>query len=283
MQIIRIPRIMQDEAKTQRMHGKSIGFVPTMGALHEGHISLLKTSRMENDIIVASIFVNPLQFGPSEDFERYPRDIEGDTQKLKEAQVDILLLPDSHSMYPDGFSVSVDVEGLSGKLCGQFRHGHFKGVATAVLKLFNIVLPTRAYFGQKDYQQCLIIKKLVKDLNIEVDIIMCPTHREQDGLAMSSRNQYLVPSERTAAGVLYKSLKSAGEKIKSGTKDAVEIKGLMWDMLKSEPLITEIQYASLYDAETLDEIAEIRGNAILALAVKIRDIRLIDNMLPISP
>ncbi|MBI4823030.1 MAG: pantoate--beta-alanine ligase [Nitrospirae bacterium] len=279
MQIIRIPRIMQDEVKTQRMHGKSIGFVPTMGALHEGHKSLLRTSRLENDIVVSSIFVNPLQFGPKEDFQRYPRDIEKDTKLLREAEVDILFLPDASSMYPDGFSVSIDVEGLSEKLCGQFRQGHFKGVATVVTKLFNIVYPTRAYLGQKDYQQYLIIKRLVNDLNMEVDVVICPTQRAEDGLAMSSRNQYLKPEERKSAGIIYRALKSASEKIKSGTMDVAKIKGLMWDILKPEPLIAEVQYAGVYDVESLDELTEIKDNALLAVAVKFGDVRLIDNML----
>ncbi len=285
MEIIRQPRVFHDGLGKLRMQGRSIGFVPTMGALHEGHLTLVKVAGEENDALAASIFINPLQFGPEEDFQRYPRDIESDTEKLRASGVDMLFLPDALSIYPEGFSTVVAVKGLSEKLCGAFRPGHFAGVATVVTKLLNLAGPTRAYFGQKDYQQCLILKRLVKDLNMDTEIVMCPTVREPDGLAMSSRNRYLNPEERKAAGAIFKCLKGGEEKIKSGASDAKDIKTLMWEVLRSEPLITEIQYASAYDPETLDELTEPkkRGAAILlAVAVKIGDVRLIDNIL-ISP
>jgi pantoate--beta-alanine ligase len=228
---------------------------------------------------VASIFVNPAQFGQNEDFENYPRDVEGDVAKLKKEDVDILFMPDTISMYPAGFSTSVEVDGLSEKLCGAFRIGHFKGVTTVVSKLFNIVLPTRAYFGQKDYQQALIIKKMIDDLNICVEQVICATVREDDGLAMSSRNQYLKPAERQAAPVIYRALKSAAQLVGSGNSTPAQIRTLINEMLKKEPLVSEIQYAGIYDPDTLDELTEIRKNNLLAIAVKIGTTRLIDNLL----
>ncbi|MBI5187736.1 MAG: pantoate--beta-alanine ligase [Nitrospirae bacterium] len=279
MEIIRIIRIMQDTSKGHLLHSRSIGFVPTMGALHEGHLSLVRRARQENDITVVSIFVNPLQFGPLEDFERYPRDIEGDTAKLREEEIDILFLPDTSLIYPEGFSTYIEVEKISEKLCGAFRPGHFRGIATVVTKLLNIVKPTRAYFGQKDYQQAVIIKRLVKDLNMDVDIVVCPTIREHDGLAMSSRNTYLNKTEREAATVIYRCLTEASDLIRSGIINGIYIKGLMHERLLKEPAVSGIDYAGVYDPETLDELLEIKGDALLAVAVKIGDTRLIDNML----
>lgn len=279
MEIIRIPRIMQDTAKGYLLHGRSIGFVPTMGALHEGHLSLVRRAKEENDITVVSIFINPIQFGPSEDFKRYPRDIEGDTEKLNKEGVDILFMPDISSMYSEGFSTFVEVEKLSEKLCGAFRPGHFRGVATVVAKLLNIVKPKRAYFGQKDFQQAIIIKQLVKDLDMDIDIVVCPTVREEDGLAMSSRNTYLNKRQREAATVIYKALTEASDIIKSGIIDGIYIKRLMQDRLLKEPVVTGIDYAGVYNPETLDELSEIKGDAVLAVAVRIGDTRLIDNIL----
>jgi pantoate--beta-alanine ligase len=270
---------MQETSKRHLLKSRSIGFVPTMGALHDGHLFLVRRARSENDIVVASIFVNPAQFGQNEDFENYPRDVEGDVAKLKKEDVDILFMPDTISMYPAGFSTSVEVDGLSEKLCGAFRIGHFKGVTTVVSKLFNIVLPTRAYFGQKDYQQALIIKKMIDDLNICVEQVICATVREDDGLAMSSRNQYLKPAERQAAPVIYRALKSAAQLVGSGNSTPAQIRTLINEMLKKEPLVSEIQYAGIYDPDTLDELTEIRKNNLLAIAVKIGTTRLIDNLL----
>ncbi|MDP2754119.1 MAG: pantoate--beta-alanine ligase, partial [Nitrospirota bacterium] len=220
MEIIRIPRIMQDTSKGHILRGRTIGFVPTMGVLHEGHLSLVRRAKQENDITTVSIFVNPTQFGPSEDFKQYPRDIEGDTAKLFKEEADILFMPDAPLIYPEGFSTYVEVEKISERLCGAFRPGHFKGVATVVTKLLNIVKPTKAYFGQKDFQQTIVIKQLVKDLDMDADIVVCPTLREQDGLAMSSRNAYLDIRQREAATVIYKCLIEASDLIKSGIIDA---------------------------------------------------------------
>jgi len=279
VEIIRMPRIMKDTSKGHILHSRSVGFVPTMGSLHEGHLGLVRMAREENDITVVSIYVNPAQFGPSEDLSRYPRDLEGDTGSLRKEGVDILFLPDDAHMYPRGFCTHVDVSGLSEKLCGAFRPGHFRGVATVVTKLFNIVSPTRSYFGQKDYQQALIIKKLVKDLDMTGEVVVCPTARQEDGLALSSRNRYLAKGERDAASVIFKSLKKASEAVKSGIINATSIKEIMLDTLKSEPCVSEIQYCSVYDPETLDEMQRIDREALLAVALKVGNTRLIDNIL----
>jgi pantoate--beta-alanine ligase len=278
MEIIRIPRIMRETSRRLHTQGKSIGFVPTMGALHEGHLFLIKSARMENDVVVASIFVNPTQFGPNEDFEKYPRDLEGDTMKLRDAGVDILFAPDAASIYPEGFSTFIEVKGLSDKLCGKFRPGHFRGVSTIVNKLFNLVMPVRAYFGQKDFQQALIIKKMIRDLNINVECVSCATMRENDGLAMSSRNKYLSEDERRTAAVIYKTLRHASEMIKGGS-DFGSVRKRMHDMLAAEPLVSEIQYAGIYDPETLDEKDAPGKINLLAIALKLGTVRLIDNMI----
>ena len=279
METIRIPRIVQDTCVKHLMKGRTIGFVPTMGALHEGHLSLVKRCRSENDILAASIFVNPIQFGPSEDFDKYPRSIEEDTRKLRDNDVDILFLPDMSLMYPEGFSALVSVDALSGKMCGAFRPGHFSGVATVVAKLFNIVMPTRAYFGQKDYQQTVVIRRMGRDLNFDTEIVVCPTIREHDGLAMSSRNKYLDNRQRQAASVLFRCLALASEAINSGEQSVKKIRELMHASLLNEPLITRIDYASAYDPETLDEPADMQGEVLLAIAARMGDTRLIDNML----
>ena len=275
MEVIRRPRVIQNYLQG----GKTIGLVPTMGALHRGHMSLVRACREENDVAVVSIFVNPTQFDPSEDLLRYPRDLDGDMTKLEEAGVDTLFLPEEASIYPEGFSTSIEVKGLSEKLCGAFRPGHFAGVATVVAKLLNMVHPTRAYFGAKDYQQGLIIRRLAVDLNMPVEIAVLPTVREEDGLAMSSRNQYLDAAKREAAGALFRSLSLAEEKIKSGATNVDEIRTLMQETLAKEPLITEVQYAGVYDPQTLDNLADIKGEVLLAIAAKLGDVRLIDNML----
>jgi pantoate--beta-alanine ligase len=279
MEIIRIPEIMQETSKECLKEGKTIGFVPTMGALHEGHLSLVRSAKQENDITVVSIFVNPIQFGPSEDFERYPRDIESDTEKLQKEKVDIIFMPEISSIYPERFLTYVEVEKISERLCGAFRPGHFKGVATVVTKLLNIVKPTRAYFGQKDFQQSSIIKQLVKDLNIDVDIVVCPTVREQDGLAVSSRNAYLDIEQRRAATVIYRCLKEASDLIKSGVMDGTYIKDFMKERILKEPRVSTVDYAGVYDPETMVEVSEIKGNILLAVALRIGNTRLIDNML----
>ena len=270
---------MQNISKEYLLQNKTIGFVPTMGALHEGHLSLVKTARQENDVTVVSIFVNPIQFAPSEDFERYPRDIEGDTDKLQMANVNVLFMPEISSMYPGKHLTYVDVNEISERLCGVFRPGHFRGVATVVTKLLNIVKPTKVYCGQKDFQQAVIIKHLIRDLNIDVDVIVCPTIREHDGLAMSSRNTYLTGGQRKAAAVIYKCLKEASDLIKSGIIDGLHIKKFMHERILQIDEISSVDYAGVYDPETLVDVSEIKGDILLAIALNIGHTRLIDNML----
>jgi pantoate--beta-alanine ligase len=279
MEIIRVPRIMQDTARGHILRGKTVGFVPTMGALHEGHLSLVRRAKSENDITAVSIFINPVQFGPGEDFEKYPRDIEGDTGKLLKEEVDVLFMPDRSVMYSKGFLTHVEVEEISGRLCGKLRPGHFRGVATVVAKLLHIVKPSKAYFGQKDFQQTVIISRMVKDLDMDVDIIVCPTIREKDGLAMSSRNAYLDQGQREASGVIYGSLREASELIISGIINVGEIEKILKDKILQEQAVSGIDYAGIFDPDTLEEVSEIRGDVLLAAAVKIGDTRLIDNIL----
>jgi pantoate--beta-alanine ligase len=278
MEIIRVPKMMREITKNLKIKSKTIAFVPTMGALHEGHLSLIKRAKDENDITVVSIFVNPIQFAPGEDYEKYPRNIDKDCEKLKNIEIDYLFLPDVNSLYPNGYSTYINVENLSDKLCGKFRPNHFRGVATIVCKLFNIVNPNRAYFGQKDYQQTLIIKKMVEDLNIDVEIIVCPTIREKDGLAMSSRNSYLNEIERKSATVIYKCLKE-GEKLLKAKINPSEVSERIQNILKKEPVIKEIQYAGVFDPFTLEELKELKDVCLIAIAVKIGETRLIDNLL----
>lgn len=282
MEILRIPRITQDSCKKHLQRGRSLGFVPTMGALHDGHLSLVKRAKMENDVTIVSIFLNPLQFGPAEDLDKYPRDIEEDIRKLRQEDIDILFIPDNNLMYPQSFSTHIEVGPLSERLCGKFRPGHFSGVATVVAKLFNIINPTRAYFGQKDFQQTVIIKRMAKDLNFDADIIVCPTMREHDGLAMSSRNVYLDMEQRSTASVLYQCLNKASESVKSGMTLGEKIKEQMRQTLLSEPLISQIDYASIYDPETLEEVDNIKGDVLFAVAVRMGSTRLIDNILLLS-
>jgi pantoate--beta-alanine ligase len=279
MEIIRVPKIMQDTVSGMLLRSKTTGFIPTMGALHEGHLSLVRRSKQENDKTVASIFINPLQFGPAEDFQRYPRDIEGDTEKLTREETDILFMPDASQLYPGEFLTRIEVGKISDKLCGYFRSGHFAGVATVVAKLFHIVKPTRAYFGQKDYQQAVIIKKMVKDLDMDVDVVVCPTIRERDGLAMSSRNLYLDQAQREASVVLYQGLKEAAALLKSGIIDIAHLKEAMHRKILNKPAVTKIDYAGVYDPETLEELSGTADEMLLAVAVWIGNTRLIDNIL----
>ena len=279
MEIIRIPRIMQDTSRRHLMHSRTVGFVPTMGALHEGHLSLVRMSKEENTVTAVSIFVNPIQFGPSEDFACYPRTIEEDLEKLRKENVDILFLPVDTLMYPEGFATVVEVKGLSEKMCGHYRPGHFRGVSTVVAKLLAILRPTRAYFGQKDYQQTVIIKRMTKDLSLDTEIVVCPTMREHDGLAMSSRNAYLDKEQRAAAAVLYRSLSRASEAIKAGERSGMAVRSIMQEDLSKETLISGVDYASVYIPATLDEASEIAGEVLLAIAARMGSTRLIDNML----
>jgi len=280
MEIIRIPGIAQDTCRKQLQKGRSIGFVPTMGALHAGHLSLIKRAQRENDIVVVSIFVNPIQFGPAEDLAAYPRDVDNDVAKLRELGIDTLFMPDNNLMYPGGFSTYVQVDGHSDRLCGLTRPGHFRGVATVVAKLLNLVIPTRAYFGQKDFQQTVVIRRMVKDLNMNVEIVVCPTLREEDGLAMSSRNQYLNPEERAAATVLYRALTMTAERLQAGGVSPAGLKELLMAELRKEGLIAAIDYASLYHPETLDELQDLSQakEVLIAVAARIGGTRLIDNL-----
>ncbi len=256
----------------------SVGFVPTMGYLHEGHLALVKQARTENSVVVASIFVNPTQFGPTEDFKSYPRDTERDLAMLRKERTDIVFMPSAEEMYPEGYSSWVEVEKVTDRLEGSYRPGHLKGVATVVTKLFNIVEPTRAYFGQKDAQQALVIKKMVADLNMNLEIIVAPTVREKDGLAMSSRNVYLNPQERQAAIVLFKALTLAQNLWGKGEKNADTIRQEMTALISKEPL-AKIDYISIADTQTLEELSKIDGPALASLAVRIGKTRLIDNVL----
>jgi len=255
----------------------AVGFVPTMGYLHEGHLSLVRQSRSDNSTVVVSIFVNPTQFGPQEDFKAYPRDTRRDLDMLEKEYTDIVFMPEADEMYPAGFNTWVDVSKVTDQLEGASRPGHFRGVATVVTKLFNIVQPTRAYFGQKDAQQAVVIKKMATDLNMNLEVVSLPTLREPDGLAMSSRNIYLNPGQRQAAIVLYRALSLAQELWMREEKDAVRLRQQMADLIRKEPL-ANIDYISIADAETLDELETVRTPALVSLAVKIGSTRLIDNI-----
>lgn len=259
-----------------KKEGKSIGFVPTMGYLHEGHLSLAKTAKKHNDVAVMSIFVNPTQFGPDEDFEKYPRNFKSDEELARSAGVDILFRPPVKAMYPEGYATYVNVERLTEALCGTKRPGHFRGVTTVVAKLFSIVKPDMAYFGQKDVQQAIVIKKMAEDLNMDVDIKMLPIIREKDGLAMSSRNIYLSGSERSDALVIHQSLKKAESLIKSGEHDPKKVIKAMTDMISSKSSV-RIDYISIVGAKDLKDVDRISGEVLIAVAVFIGKTRLIDN------
>ena len=254
-----------------------VGFVPTMGYLHEGHLVLVRRAKAENSSVVVSIFVNPTQFGPHEDFDKYPRNPERDLAMLEKEGVDLVFMPSVAEMYPPQFNSWVDVGKITERLEGAARPGHFRGVATVVAKLFNIVQPDRAYFGQKDAQQLAVIKKMVADLNMNLEVVAVPTVREPDGLAMSSRNIYLNPEERKAAVVLYQALSLAQKLWSQGEKDAQAIRQKMTGLIQKQPL-ANIEYISIADAETLDELDKVKPPALVSLAVKIGKTRLIDNV-----
>ena len=254
-----------------------VGFVPTMGYFHEGHLALVRQARAENPSVVVSIFVNPTQFGPQEDFNSYPRDPQRDLALLEKEQVDIVFMPSVAEMYPPQFSSWVEVGKVTERLEGASRPGHFRGVTTVVAKLFNIVQPTKAYFGQKDAQQLVVIKKMVADLNMNLEIVAVPTVREPDGLAMSSRNTYLNPQERKSATVLYQALGLAQKLFSQGEKDAERLRQEMTALIQKQPL-ADIDYISIADVETLDELDKVTSSALVSLAVKIGSTRLIDNV-----
>ncbi len=260
----------------QKKKGKTIGLVPTMGALHQGHFSLVKKSVKKCDITITSIFVNPTQFGENEDLDKYPQTLEQDIKNLKKLDVDVLFLPNNEIMYPNGYNTWVEVKELTNKLCGKSRPVHFRGVTTVVSKLFNICQPDKAYFGQKDYQQSVVIKRMVKDLNFPVKIKVCPIVREKDGLALSSRNKYLSPTERQDALVLNKSLKKAAEIIKTGEVNVKKITDEIKSIIKTVPC-SKIDYIEIVDAHTLETVKLIENHVVITLAVNIGRTRLIDN------
>ena len=279
MHLIKTIKEMQAFSKAIKAEGRTIGFVPTMGALHEGHMSLLRRSIEENDVTVASIFVNPAQFGPSEDFNRYPKDHKGDMEKISTLNVETVFLPDVAEMYPKGFSTFIYVGGIGNILCGASRPDHFNGVGTVVIKLFNIVMPDRAYFGQKDFQQTVVIKKIVRELGIDVDIVVCPIIREDDGLAMSSRNSYLSDDERRSALILNKALQYGKTLMMAGNEDAISsVKDKISALLASDPLV-KIDYIEIVGPQYLEKIQEVKIPAAICLAVNIGNTRLIDNII----
>ncbi len=261
-----------------RVRGASIGLVPTMGALHRGHAALMRRAREETGLVVVSIFVNPTQFGPHEDLARYPRMLEQDCELCGRERVDVVFAPPVEEMYPAGFRTFVEVEGLQNVLCGASRPGHFRGVCTVVLKLFNQVQPERAYFGQKDAQQARILQQMVRDLDVPVEMCICPTVREPDGLALSSRNQYLDAGQRQHALSLYQTLQHAQHQIAGGERSAAVIRQRMEERLVATPGAV-VDYAAVVDADSLQPLASLRGRVLLALAVKFGATRLIDNAL----
>ncbi|MFC1576630.1 pantoate--beta-alanine ligase [Candidatus Omnitrophota bacterium] len=276
MKIIKDIAKMKTYSKVMKKEAKLIGFIPTMGYLHEGHLSLISAARKQTDIVIVSIFVNPIQFGPKEDFKKYPRDIEKDEELARSAGADIIFYPTLEGMYPKEYSTYVNVERLTDGMCGKSREGHFRGVTTVVMKLFQITKPDIAYFGQKDAQQAAVIGKMVDDLNMDVMIKVMPIVREKDGLAMSSRNTYLMATERKEALSLRKALKLAEEMVGSGEKDTKKIIGEMRKLFLKAPS-AKIDYIAIVDAKSLKNIRTVKGRVLVALAVFIGKTRLIDN------
>lgn len=265
------------ETKSIRLSFKgTVGLVPTMGYLHEGHLSLVQKAKRECDHVVATIFVNPTQFGANEDLSKYPRDFKRDSDLLESLGVDLLWSPTAEIMYPPGYQTWVEVEALTKGLEGAMRPGHFRGVATVVAKLFNVIQPDKAYFGQKDAQQAAVIRRMVADLNFPLEVIVCPTHREADGLAMSSRNVYLNPQEREAATVLFRALSAAKDLYEAGERNAEKLRERMKGVLSSEPL-AQMQYVSCADYDSLEELDVVIGKTLLSMAVFFGKTRLIDN------
>ena len=278
MEVIETTLAMQKECEKLRLSGKTIALVPTMGFFHKGHQELMRVGRSLADILAISIFVNPIQFGPSEDFQAYPRDMEGDLAVARDVGVDLVFAPSVEEMYPGGYQTNIAVERVTKHLCGLSRPGHFDGVTTVVAKLFHITKPHLAIFGEKDYQQLTVVKRMVKDLDMDIQIVGVPTVREPDGLAMSSRNNYLNPDERESALSLKKSLDLAREMFGQGKKDAQEMREAVEKLILSHPF-TEIDYINICDPMTLEDVERIQEEAVLALAVKVGKARLIDNCL----
>ncbi|MCR4604530.1 MAG: pantoate--beta-alanine ligase [Eubacterium sp.] len=278
MQIVSSVDEVRAQVKAWRKEGLSVGLVPTMGYLHEGHQSLIKASVANNDRTVVSVFVNPIQFGPNEDLATYPRDLDRDAKLCEETGADLIFHPEKENMYDDDFCTYIDMDAVTKNLCGKTRPTHFRGVCTVVGKLFNIVAPDRAYFGQKDAQQLAVIRRMVRDLNFDLEIIGCPIIREDDGLAKSSRNTYLSDEERQAALVLSKSLKEGKALIEGGEKDASKVTSAIKAVIEAEPL-AKIDYVEAVDFDTIEPITEIKNNTLIAIAVYIGKTRLIDNII----
>jgi len=276
MRIIDSVRDMQAHANALRGDGRRIAFVPTMGYFHEGHLDLMREARRRADCIVVSIYVNPTQFGPGEDLDRYPRDFERDRTMAEGVGVDVIFFPSNGEMYPPGYQTAVEVEGVTRNLCGKSRPGHFRGVTTVCAKLFNIVKPHVTVFGKKDFQQLTAIRRMVADLNLDLEVVGLPTTREPDGLAMSSRNVYLNEAERRSALCLSRSLKMAETLFREGEQDAGRVLQVVQSFIASHPH-TEIDYCQICDVETLQDVAVISGQAVLAMAVRVGNTRLIDN------
>jgi pantoate--beta-alanine ligase len=277
MRIIRTVEEMRVEAETRRRSGGIVGLVPTMGFFHEGHLSLMRRARAECGMVVVSLFVNPTQFGPGEDLAAYPRDFERDCALAGAEGVDVMFAPEAGEMYASDHATFVDVERITGNLCGASRPGHFRGVATVVAKLFHICQPQRAYFGLKDYQQVRVMETMIRDLNFDIELVRCPIVREPDGVAMSSRNSYLSTEERRAATILRRSLVGTGERIEQGERDGAAIARHLREAIETEPLAS-VDYAEVVDAESLAPPGRIHGAALLAVAVRIGRARLIDNL-----
>jgi len=278
METIRTIAWMKEKAREARLEQRDIGFVPTMGALHAGHLALVERARRQCSPVYASIFLNPTQFGTNEDLSEYPRPLEADMEKLTAANVDALFLPQAADVYPPGFSTYVQVDGLSDRLEGKTRSGHFRGVATVVLKLFEIVQPHYAYFGRKDAQQVRIVQQMVRDLNLDTEIVVCPIVRESDGLAMSSRNAYLSDEERKAATVLSRALRAAETELAAGVRDSLELQRAMHKVLAAEPS-ARVDYVEIVNAETFEPVVRVSRRSYAVLAVHVGKARLIDNLL----
>ncbi len=274
---MKVVESIYDMERVRQNLATPVGFVPTMGYLHEGHITLVKRAKAESSSVVVSIFVNPTQFGPAEDFEKYPRDVKRDLAMLEKAKTDVVFMPSTASMYPPAYHTWVDVAKITERLEGAIRPGHFRGVATVVAKLFNIVEPHKAFFGQKDAQQLLVIKKMVTDLNMNLEVVAVPTVRETDGLAMSSRNVYLNPEQRKQATALYQALSTAQQLWSQGEKNSENIRQQMVAIIKKQPL-ANIEYISIASADTLEELQTATPPALVSLAVRFGNTRLIDNV-----
>lgn len=277
MQIIRSPKKIQKVCGELKSRGKTIGLVPTMGYLHEGHLSLVRIARKKSDVVVVSIFVNPTQFGPKEDLDKYPRDFNRDRFLLEQEHCDYVFAPRVKDMYPKGYLTYVEVDGITERLEGASRPGHFRGVTTIVAKLFNIIRPDLAVFGQKDAQQAVVLKKMADDLDYGIRMVIAPTVREKSGLALSSRNKYLSPEERRQAAVLYQSLTGAKRVIAGGERDAAKIRGRIKSLIEKQPL-AHLEYIAITDAHTLEPLKNLKGEVLISLAARFGKVRLIDNI-----